>query len=232
MRNSPAVMTPLQPAAAIAALRHRYATKQFDPARALDPATWNALCDALVLAPSSFGLQPWRFLVVENTEIRAQLREVSWNQPQLTDAAKLIVLTTRTDLTDADIDAWLECLGAAQGKTTGELAAYRGMIAGFTAAMTPDARRAWNTRQCYLALGQLMTTAAMLGVDTCPLEGIDATAYDRILGLQGGGYATVVACAIGHRAADDRYATVPKARFPRDQVIVNCFKCSEAAPEE
>lgn len=203
-----------------AALRNRYATKQFDPLRKIAPDAWHALRQALVLAPSSFGLQPWRFLDVRNPEIRTNLREVSWNQPQLTDADRLVVLATRTDLNASDLDRWIARLATAQGKSTQDLAPYRGMIEGFSTNMDAQAKQAWNTRQCYIALGQLMASAAMMGIDTCPLEGIDAAAYDRILGLDGSGYATAVACAIGYRSSSDAYASMPKARFAETEVIV------------
>lgn len=209
----------LQPQDLLSALNFRYATKQFDPTLKLDSATWDALLQSLVLAPSSFGLQPWRFLVINNPEIRAKLRDASWNQPQLTDADHLIVITTRTDLTASDLDAWMSCLSEAQGKSQEDLAAYRGMIEGFSSALDASAKQDWNTRQCYIALGQLMTSAAVMGVDTCPLEGIDKAAYDQILGLENSGYATAVACAVGYRAATDKYASAPKARFPKEAVI-------------
>jgi nitroreductase len=202
-----------------ASLRARYATKQFDPTRKLDPAAWEALKESLVLAPSSFGLQPWRFLIVNNAETRSQLREVSWNQPQITDADRLVVITTRTDLTTEDIDRWMHCLAAAHGKSHEDLAPYRGMIEGFSSAMDTAAKQDWNTRQCYIALGQLMTSAAVIGIDTCPLEGIDKAAYNRILALEGTGYTTAVACAIGYRSEEDAYAAAPKARFAQGDVI-------------
>lgn len=204
-----------------AALGNRYATKQFDPTRKISSDAWSALRQALVLAPSSFGLQPWKFLVINNPQIRAKLREASWNQPQLTDADRLIVVTTRTDLTTADIDRWIACLASSQGKTVEGLATYRGMIESFSSAMDSATKENWNTRQCYIALGQLMTSAAVIGIDTCPLEGIDKTAYDRILNLEGTGYTTAVACAIGYRAPSDAYASTPKARFAESEVIVD-----------
>lgn len=209
----------LKPEDLISALRFRYATKKFNPTRKLDSVTWEALIQSLVLAPSSFGLQPWRFFVVDNPEIRATLRDVSWNQPQITDADRLIVIATRTDMTAADIDAWMDCLAQSQGKVPEELAAYRGMIDGFVGALDAEARKNWNIRQCYIALGQLMTSAAVMGVDACPLEGIDKAAYDRVLGLEGSGYGTAVACALGYRAEDDAHAEAPKARFATSAVI-------------
>jgi nitroreductase len=206
------------------ALQWRYATKQFDSARKIDAETWNAIEESLILTPSSFGLQPWKFIVVADPAIRSELRAASWNQPQVTDASHLVVLTTRTDLTQNDIDAWINRMAEVQGCPAENFAPLAGMISGFSSSMSSDARRAWNSRQVYIALGQLMTTAAMLNIDTCPLEGIDPAAYDRALGLENSGYATVVACALGYRDAADKYASTLKARFDRSRVIEHIGK--------
>ncbi len=209
----------LPPDQFIAALRWRYATKQFEATRKIPDSVWDAIEESLVLTPSSFGLQPWKFLVVQSPALRAKLLAESWSQPQVTDASHFVVLTARTDLTAADIDAWISRMAEVQKKSSEDVAPLKGMIAGFAERMSADDRAAWNTRQIYIALGQLMTTAAVLGVDACPMEGISASAYDRVLGLEGSGYATVVACALGYRAADDKYAATPKARFTREQMI-------------
>lgn len=209
----------LPPDQLVAALRWRYATKQFDATRKIPEATWDAIEDSLVLTPSSFGLQPWRFLVIENPAVRAKLLEESWNQPQVTDASHFVVLTARTDLAAADIDAWVSRLAEVQKKDPEAVAPLKGMIIGFAERMSHEDRQAWNFRQSYIALGQLMTTAAVLGIDACPMEGISTSAYDRILGLEGSGYATAVACALGYRSENDKYAATPKARFERERVI-------------
>lgn len=211
---------PLTPTDLLAALDWRYATKRFDPARPIDPATWQALERALVLTPSSFGLQPWRFIVVEDAPLRERLRAVSWNQSQVTDAARLLVFTVRTSLTEGDVDEWLVCLAESHGRAPADLDPLKKAILGFIRPMSAEAIFAWNARQAYIALGQFMAAAATLGVDTCPLEGISVADYDRLLDLDGEGYATVVACAAGHRSEDDLYAALPKARFPQQQVIV------------
>lgn len=203
----------------LTALRWRYATKQFDASRKIPAETWAALEESLVLTPSSFGLQPWKFLVVENPDLRAKLLPDSWNQPQVTDASHFVVLTTRTDLTTADIDAWVSRLSEVQDKPADALAPLKGMIVGFAETMSEEERQEWNIRQVYIALGQLMASAAVLGIDACPMEGISKSAYDRILGLEGSGYATVVACALGYRAGTDKYAVAPKARFEKSRVI-------------
>jgi nitroreductase len=209
----------IQPPDLLAALRFRYATKAFDPDRKIPQETWDILEQSLVLTPSSFGLQPWKFLIVETPEIREKLKASSWGQGQVTDASHLVVLTVRTDLAKADIDTWIARLSEVQGTPAEALAGLSGMISSFSSAMTLPEKQAWNTRQVYIALGQLMTSAALLGIDSCPLEGISPTDYDSVLGLAGTGYTTAVACALGYRSPDDKYAAAPKARFPEEQII-------------
>ncbi len=209
-------MTPSQ---LLSSLNFRYATKRFDPSKKIPADLWAVLEEALRLAPSSFGLQPWKFLVIGDPALRERLRAASWGQSQVTDASHLVVFTTRTDLDENDIDRWIACLSVIQNREPAMLEGYRKIIAGFAGAMPAENRRAWNTRQNYIALGQFMTAAAVAGVDTCPLEGIDAAAYDEILSLRDSGYATACACAAGYRSPDDAYAALPKARFPRDEVI-------------
>lgn len=211
----------MQPSELLAALRFRYATKAFDPARKIPADTWEAIEGSLVLTPSSFGLQPWKFLVIENPETREKLKAASWGQGQVTDASHLVVLTARTDLGQADIESWVARLSEVQGTPPEALAGLSGMISSFTSAMTPSEKQAWNTRQVYIALGQLMTAAAVMGIDTCPLEGISPADYDSILGLTGTGYATAVACALGYRSPEDKYAAAPKARFPDARVVTH-----------
>lgn len=203
----------------LSALRWRYATKQFDASRKIPAAAWDAIEESLVLAPSSFGLQPWKFIVVENPELRAKLQAEAWNQTQVTEASHFVVLTARTDVTDGDIETWIARMCEAQGTTSDAVAPLKGMISGFAARMSVEERQAWNIRQVYIALGQLMTTAAALGIDTCPMEGINAAGFDTILGLENSGHATAVACALGYRSADDKYAARPKARFERAKVV-------------
>ena len=209
----------ISPAALKDALNWRYATKVFDPEKIIPVDLWEALLKALVLTPSSFGLQPWKFIVVENKSLRKNLRDASWGQAQVTDADKLVVFTARTDMTPEDSRRWIERLAIVQGQQPEDLAAVHGIIDGFIANMDVKQRHAWNVRQVYIALGQFMTSAALLGVDACPLEGIDPAAYDSILDLEGSGYATCVACAAGYRDPSDRSAGRPKARFEASEMI-------------
>lgn len=207
------------PAQLEAALLWRYATKQFDPTRSIPADTWATLEQALLLAPSSFGLQPWKFLVVENKHTREQLRAESWNQPQVTDASHYVVLAGRSDLSRADIDSWITRLAEVNATPEDNLAQLKGMITGFAETLSHEARAQWNARQVYIALGQLLTAAALLGIDSCPMEGISRDAYDRLLSLENTGYTTLVACALGYRAETDKYGKAPKARFPKEKVF-------------
>lgn len=211
---------PTTPADLLAQLNWRYATKRFDPALRVPAEVFAALEQALILAPSSFGLQPWKFLVVETPAVRAQLRAASWGQPQVTDASHYLVVAGQRTMTVADVDRYFDRQLAVRGGDRAQLAGYRNVIAGFLAKGWAAADLgAWNARQAYIALGQLMTAAAMLGVDTCPMEGIDLAAYDRILGLDDSPFTTLCGCAIGYRAADDKYAAAPKVRFAAQEVV-------------
>jgi nitroreductase len=221
MRNSRRSMKQLTPEQLLAALRWRYATKQFDAAQKIPDEVWDTLEETLVLTPSSFGLQPWKFIVVKDPELRLQLQAESWNQTQTTEASHFVVFAARTDLNSDDIESWIARMSEIQGRTLQDLAPMKGMIAGFCQAMSQESRHDWNVRQVYIALGQLMGAAAVIGIDTCPMEGISAAAYDRLLGLENSGYATAVACALGYRSSVDKYATTPKARFERTRVVTH-----------
>jgi len=201
------------------ALRWRYATKQFDASRKIPADLWNTIEESLVLTPSSFGLQPWKFLVVQDPNTRLKLLAESWNQPQVTHASHYVVLTARTELDSHDIETWIQRMAEVQKTDPSALSSLKGMIQGFAQAMSQEARHEWNIRQIYIALGQLMASAAILGIDACPMEGISASGYDHVLGLVGGEHTTVVACALGYRSETDKYSKIPKARFDRSQVI-------------
>jgi len=202
------------------ALNWRYATKVFDPARKIPADVWQTLEHALVLSPSSYGLQPYRFLVVQNPAKRAALLLHSWNQRQVLDASHYVVFTARTRMTEADVDKLIARTTDVRKIPAESLNFYRDMMLG-DLVKGPRSRIAheWATRQAYIALGNLMTCAAMLGVDACPMEGFVPSEYDRLLGLENSGYASVVCCALGYRAANDKYASLPKVRFELQELV-------------
>lgn len=211
-------MTPDQ---LLAALRWRYATKKFDPVRTIPPDVWSALEEALVLTPSSFGLQPWKFIVVSDPALRAQLVPVSWNQTQPVDASHFVVFARRDNLPESELDRHVSRIAEVTGTPEATLAGLRSMMAGFCGrARSEGWLNSWADRQVYIALGSFMSCAATLGIDTCPMEGLDPARYDQILGLAGTGFSTLVACAAGYRAPDDPYAARPKVRYPASEMLV------------
>ena len=204
----------------LTALEWRYATKVFDPNKKISADLWQALERALVLSPSSYGLQPYRFLVIQDAAKRAALLPHSWNQKQVVDSSHYIVFTARNKMTEADIDRFLALTSQVRNLPTEALGAYRGMMLG-DLVQGPRGKIAheWATRQAYIALGNLMTCAAVLGVDACPMEGFVPAEYDRVLGLENSDYATVVCCALGYRSATDKYASLAKVRYPATDLI-------------
>jgi nitroreductase len=201
-------------------LNWRYATKVFDPAQKIPADVWQTLERALVLSPSSYGLQPYRFLVIHDPAKRAALLPHSWNQKQVVDASHYVVFTARTKMTEADVSKLIARTTDVRKIPAESLNFYRDMMMG-DLVKGPRSRIAheWATRQAYIALGNLMTCAALLGVDACPMEGFVPTEYDRVLGLENSGYASVVCCALGYRAANDKYASLPKVRFELRELV-------------
>ncbi|XHX80007.1 MAG: NAD(P)H-dependent oxidoreductase [Stenomitos frigidus ULC029] len=201
-------------------LHWRYATKKFDSTKKISDDVWQALVESLILAPSSFGLQPWKFFVVTNPAIRQQLVEHSWGQAQIVDASHLVVLAFKKGVDATDVDRFIENTAQVRQVAIENLQGYANVIKGFLAKPPyPLDIDEWSKRQVYIALGQLMTSAALLGIDTCPIEGFNPPKYDEILGLTALGYASVVVCAAGYRAEDDKSATQAKVRYAPDAVV-------------
>jgi nitroreductase len=211
---------PAAPESVLAPLRWRYATKAFDPARRIDPATWAALEQAAVLAPSSYGLQPWNFVVVTDPEVRKKLHPASWNQPQILDASHLVVFAAKNPPTPADVERHVARSAAVRGVPAESLDPVRQKMLGALSRMSAADAHIWAARQCYIALGVFLSAAAHLGVDACPMEGFQPEKYDEILGLPAKGLKAVVTATAGYRAPTDKYAGVAKARFPVEEVVI------------
>ena len=202
-------------------LNWRYATKQFDPNRKISAHDWAALEEALRLTPSSGGLQPWKFVVVTDPAVRARLRPVSYGQAQITDASHLVVIASKLNFNEADVDAHIRHVAKFRGAPVETLAPLRNMLVGGIVQSRDEAgRNDWARDQAYIALGNLLTSAAMLGIDACPMEGFDRAQYDEILGLKAKGFAAAVIATLGYRASTDKYAAAPKVRYPKEQVFL------------
>lgn len=211
---------PITPSQLDAALAWRYATKVFDPSRPIDAGTWGALENALVQSPSSYGLQPWKFLVIRDPDLRQQLRPESWNQSQITDASHLVVFLAQRHIGAPEADRLIDTMARIRGLTPDQLATYRQMIdVDLIHGPRSQQIERWASNQVYIALGTFMTAAALMGVDTCPIEGFSPPDYDRILGLDGSPYRSSVVCAAGYRDDSDKYAGLAKVRYASSELI-------------
>ena len=215
-------MTPIPPKTITEALQWRYSTKKFDPSRRIPKETWEALEQALILSPSSYGLQPWKFIVVEDPAIRVKLSAASWGQKQPMDCSHFVVFSARKGYDGRDLERYISRSAEVRRVPQESLKGYAGKILGsLERARSGGELDNWMARQVYIALGEFMTSAALLRVDTCPMEGLEPAKYDEILGLGPQGYSTLCACAAGYRSVDDKYATEPKVRFSESEVLVH-----------
>lgn len=202
------------------ALNWRYATKKFDASKKIEATTWKALEQSLVLTPSSYGLQPWKFVVITDKEVMKKLTPLSWNQKQVEECSHLVVFTVKEKMDEAHVESFIQSMATTRGIDANSLAGYKKMMIGdvVNGARSKVALE-WASRQAYIALGNFMTSCALLGVDTCPMEGIQPEKYDEVLGLVDSGYKTVLACPAGFRAADDNYSALKKVRFKNEELV-------------
>lgn len=201
-------------------LNWRYACKKFDPTKKIRESDWNILAESLRLSASSYGLQPWKFIVVQNPEIRKQLLPVSWGQTPVTDASHYVVLTYKEKMDEEHITRFIEDTAKKRGLDPATLLGYKAMMMGdLVTGPRSEIINWWAQRQVYIAMGSILTTAAMMNIDTLPMEGLDPAAYDKILGLEGTGYKTVASVACGYRSDDDKYQFAKKVRFEIKDVI-------------
>lgn len=201
-------------------LNWRYATKAFDPEKKVSEKDLATLLESLRLTPSSFGLQPWAFVIVETQEILDQLVPVSWDQHQVAQASHTFVLCRKESMDEAYVDLYIADLCQKRGMKVEDMGGFSKVIKDFLSNHSEESLKNWMSDQVYIALGQLMTIAATMRIDACPMEGFDSDAYDKMLGLKEKGLRSVVVCPIGYRASDDKYATLKKIRWELDDVVV------------
>jgi nitroreductase len=200
-------------------LNWRYATKKFDSSKKVSNENLDTLLEVLRLTPSSYGLQPYTFLVIENKEIREKLKEKSWGQSQVTDASHLIVLCSYIDISDHHIDAHVANTAKARGLEVEALKAFGDFMKKTINQLDPEKKQIWNSKQAYIALGQLMHACAEMKIDATPMEGFDPAGYDEVLGLKAKNLHAALVCPIGYRAVDDANQHFKKVRKSREDLI-------------
>jgi nitroreductase len=202
-------------------LNWRYATKSYDATKKISDADWEILVQSLIFAPTSFGIQPYKFIVVTDQAMKEKLKPAAWGQTQITDSSHLVVIAHKKTLTDADIEHYVDRIVEVRGVPRETLTEYENIMKN-SAKQAVDGGyvETWNSRQAYIALGFLLETAAILHIDATPIEGFDAAQFNEILGLTD--YSAVVLCAVGYRNEEsDWLANLPKVRFSKEELIQN-----------
>lgn len=204
----------------IDALHWRYATKKFDHTKKISAEDLQALKEAVRLSASSFGLQPWRLIHVTNKELRKKVQEAAWNQSQITEASDLFVFAAKTDFSSKYVEEYTNLIASTRNIPVDSLAALHNMMLGFEQGMPEEFKITWSQKQAYIALGTLLTTAALMKIDACPMEGFDPKQVTEILGLDKQNLVATLLCPIGYRSAEDKTASYKKVRFPKEQLFI------------
>jgi nitroreductase len=201
------------------ALNWRYAVKIFDKEKIVSEDDIHTILESARLSPSSNGLEMWKFFVIKNPEIRVKLREVGYDQSKITDASHLIVITYRTDIAENIGRERLARTARIQNQNIEELDGYKDYLDNTISGVIKYGNALeWSKAQSYIALGVMIETASLLGVDSGPMEGFVSEKVDEILGLTTQNLKSVTMLALGYRG-DDLSSTKPKIRREFSEVI-------------
>jgi len=194
-------------------LNWRYATKVFDNTRKVSNEDLDFIKEAIRLSVSSYGLQMYKVLIIENPEIRKELRKASWDQAQITDASHMFIFCNFTENHNKHVDDYIQLIiDTHKSADKAGLEKYAGFIKSAINRMEPMERKSWSEKQTYLALNSLIIACADRQIDACPMEGFDKQAYNRILGLDELGLNASVIAAVGYRSHKDETQKIKKVR--------------------
>lgn len=201
-------------------LNWRYATKSFDTSKKVSEGDLEEIIEVFRLTPSSFWLEPWKLIIVENSETREKLQAHSWNQSQITQASHLLVFARVKNIDDNYIDNFLNNNSKITLSTREQLSGYENMMKWYFSNMTLESKTSWARDQVFLALWNVMNFLAQKQIDSCAIWGFDPSKYDEILELDKLGLASVVVLPIWYRSSDDKNTLRPKVRFSKDEIII------------
>jgi len=205
----------------IESLNWRYATKKFDASKKVSNEQLETILEATRLSASSYGLQPYHIFIITNSEIREKLKPVSWGQSQITDASHLIVFASKTTFDNNLIDEYVSTIANTRELPVESLKGYSDFMKSKLVPLPDAVKENWASKQIYIALGNLLSAAAVIEVDTCPIEGLEPAAYDEILGLSGKNLTTIVAAAIGFRSDEDSTQHYKKVRQSKEKIFTH-----------
>jgi len=200
-------------------LNWRYATKTFNNDKKVSGEDIEFLKEAIRLSVSSYGLQLYKVIIIEHEEIRQELRKVSWDQAQITDASHLFVFCNYTDNYDKHVDDYISRILTTQQADAVALQQYGASIKKSISNKPAVERKSWSEKQTYIALNTLLLACAELKIDACPMEGFDKQAYNRVLGLDEMGLNAGVIAAVGYRSAKDETQHRRKVRKTKSELF-------------
>jgi nitroreductase / dihydropteridine reductase len=203
------------------ALEWRYAVKKFDDKASLTEQQILEVKKVFSLSASSYGLQPYKMIVVQNPELKEKLVPASFGQQQISQSAAILVFAVRTDFGMDYIDQFFKDMSTKRQIPLENLEGYKNFMKGSFANKSEDEISSWATKQVYLTMGHMLASLAALQIDACPMEGLDPQAYDKILDLDAKQLKTIIAMPIGVRAPDDASATALKVRKDLSDIIID-----------
>ncbi|WP_264553888.1 NAD(P)H-dependent oxidoreductase [Flavobacterium sp. N2038] len=198
----------------------RYATKKFDAAKKISSADLNTLKEAVRLSASSYGLQPYKVILVENPELREQLKAAAWGQTQITDASHLFIFASDVTLDGASVDKYISNISETRGVPVDALEGFSGMMKNVVENLSIDAKNTWTAKQTYIALGNLLGAAAELKIDATPMEGFNAAQFNEILGFDKLGLSASVIATVGYRHDEDDTQHYKKVRKSQEELFI------------
>jgi len=201
-------------------LNWRYATKKFDASKKISSADLNTLKEAVRLAASSYGLQPYKVIIVENPEIREQLKAAAYGQTQITDASQLFIFANDLNAGAESVDAYIKNISETRGVPADALAGFSDMMKGTIANLSQEAKNIWTAKQTYIALGTLLAAAAELKIDATPMEGFNPAAFNEILGFDKLGLNASVIATVGYRHDEDDTQHYKKVRKSHEELFI------------
>jgi len=198
----------------------RYATKKFDATKKISTDDLNTLKEAIRLSSSSYGLQPYQVIIVENPELRAQLLAAAYGQSQVVDASHLIVFANEINVGDDAVEKYLNRIGVTRNIPIESLAGFGNYMKGTINNLAEDAKNIWASKQTYLALGNLLNAAAELKIDVTPMEGFNPAQVNEILGLDKLGLNASLMATIGYRHKEDATQHLKKVRKSNEELFI------------
>ncbi len=198
----------------------RYATKKFDATKKISNTDLDILKEAVRLTSSSYGLQPYKVLIIENPEVRAKLQPASWGQTQTVDASHLIVFANYTKIDSSDIDAFFKNICDTRNMPIDPLLGYKEFMTNSINSKSNEEINIWNQKQTYLALGNLLNAAADLKIDVCPMEGFVSEQYNEILGLDKLSLNASLVATVGYRSSEDATQHYKKVRKSNEDLFI------------